>query len=469
MLFGELLGRGDIAPPVAVGILGAGNYGTAIITQSTAIPHYEVTFVGDPNLDAARTACRRAGWGPERVAIVETADDVRRARALGLVALSADPELIRAAQVDVVVEASGQAEAGAQAALHAFAAGRHVVMVNKETDSVVGPLLTRRAREAGVVYTQADGDQPALLMALWDWARLLGLEVIVAGKSHDAELILDRQADLIRVGGRELRLQSDWAEAARPVRDGIGKWIERRRACFGNLIAAANYDRIEMVCVANGTGLMPLTGPHAEPILRTTEIPEALCLEADGGVLRGPGGLDTICSLLEPDIPSMGGGVFVVVRCANDYSREILTTKGLISNRAGTAAMIYRPYHLCGVETPISILAAARLGVPTGARVATPRWDAVAVARRDLPAGTVIDNNLERTEQWSSRYETSEVTRRAGLIPLAMCAGLRLIRDVAAGSDLTRHAVAVPTASLLWRLRAEQDEAWAGEPEGGPR
>jgi predicted homoserine dehydrogenase-like protein len=469
MLIGELLGRGDVATPVAVGILGAGNYGTAIITQSTAIRHYEVTFVGDPNMDAARTACRLAGWGPERVAVADTADEVRQARARGMVAIATDPALIQAAHVDVVVEASGQAEAGAQAALDAFALGRHVVMVNKETDSVVGPLLARRAAEAGVVYTQADGDQPALLLALWDWVRLLGLEVLVAGKSHDAELILDRAAHCIRAGGRALRLQPEWRDALEPGRTGIGKMIERRRACFGSVIAAANYDRIEMVCVANGTDLTPLTGPYAEPILRTPEIPDALCLAADGGVLTGPGGLDTVCSLREPDIPSMGGGVFVVVRCANDYSREILTTKGLIANRVGTAALIYRPYHLCGVETPISILAAARLGVPTGARVATPRWDAVAVARRDLSAGTVIDTNLERTEQWTSRYETAELTRREGRIPLAMCAGLRLIRDVAAGSDLTRHAVAAPTGSLLWRLRAEQDEAWAGEPAEGSR
>ena len=221
MLFGELLGRSDLGPPVAVGVLGAGNYGAAIITQSTAIPQYEVTFVGDPNVEAARAACRWAGWGADRVALVETAGEVRRARARGLVALSADPALIRAADVDVVVEASGRAEAGAQAALQAFAARRHVVMVNKETDSVVGPLLARRARDAGVVYTQADGDQPALLMALWDWARLLGLEVIAAGKSHDVELVVDHAAKRVRVGGRELPLQPDAAEAAGSAHDGI--------------------------------------------------------------------------------------------------------------------------------------------------------------------------------------------------------------------------------------------------------
>jgi predicted homoserine dehydrogenase-like protein len=468
MIYANLLARCAPSPPVKVGILGAGSYGTAIITQSPAVPHYKITFVGDVNLEAARAACRLAGWGVDCVAVADSEAAVRQARSQGKVVLSADPALIAAADVEVVVEASGNAEAGTEAALAAFAAGRHVVMVNKETDSVVGPLLAKRARAAGVVYTQADGDQPALLIALWEWARLLGLDVITAGKSHDLELVVDRPAGLIRVGSLTLPLRPEWAQAALPASQGLAATIAQRRALFGNAIAAANYDRVEMVCIANGSDLNPLTGPHAEPILRTTEIPDALCLESDGGVAPTPGSLDTICTLLEPDIPTMGGGVFVVVRCANAYSRKILVTKGLIPNRARTAALIYRPYHLCGVETPISILAAARLGVPTGAREARARWDCVAVARRDLPAGTVIDTNLERTEQLTTRYEKAAVCREAGLVPLAMCAGLRLTRPVPAGADLARDAVEAPPASLLWRLRAEQDAECPAEPQGSP-
>jgi predicted homoserine dehydrogenase-like protein len=463
MVYTNLLARCSLSPPVTVGILGAGNYGTAIITQSPVIPQYQVTFVGDVNLEAARTACRLAGWGDDRIAIAESEAAVRRARSQGKVVLSADPALIAAADVEVVVEASGNAAAGAEAALAAFAAGRHVVMVNKETDSVVGPLLGRRARAAGVVYTQADGDQPALLIALWEWAKLLGLDVIAAGKSHDVELVVDRPAGLVRAGSRTLPLRPEWAQATLPASRGMGQTIALRRASFGDVIAAANYDRLEMVCIANGTDLNPLTGPHSEPILRTTEIPDALCLEADGGVAPAPNSLETICTLLEPGIPTMGGGVFVVVRCANDYSRQILMTKGLIPNRAGTAALIYRPYHLCGVETPISILAAGRLGVPTGARETRARWDCVAVARRDLPAGTVIDANLERTEQLASRYATAAAAKAGGLLPLAMCAGLRLAAPVSAGADLTRAAADPPSASLLWRLRAEQDAAFPDE------
>jgi predicted homoserine dehydrogenase-like protein len=457
MIYGNLLAKGPRKPPVKVGIIGAGHYGTAIITQSPAIPLYEVTCVADVNLESARKACRLAGWDEGRVAVADTAADVRRARKMGKVVLTAHAELVSACDVDVLVEATGQAEAGAAYALAAFDLGRHVVMVNKETDSVVGPLLHRHAEAAGVVYTQADGDQPALIIALCDWARLLGLEIVAAGKSHDKELLLDSEAGLVRIGEHSFPVQSGWVEAARPAQEDIAKTIGVRREVFGDKIAAANYDRIEMVCVANATGLAPYTGPGAEPILRTLEIPQALCMKSDGGILEGPGVLETVCSLLTPEIPTMGGGVFVVVRCENKYSREILNTKGLVPNPSGSVAMIYRPYHLCGVETPISIVTAARLGVPTGARETRPRWDVVAVAKRDLRAGTVIDRNLEYTEQLTSCYETTARSRRERLLPLPMCGGLRLTRDAPAGILLTEAMAEIPRDSLLWRLRREQD------------
>jgi len=357
-----------------------------------------------------------------------------------------------------VVEATGQAEAGAVHAVAAFAQGCHVVMVNKETDAAVGPILHRKAERAGVVYTQADGDQPAAIIGLCDWARVLGLEVIAAGKSHDKEIVLDERAGEVRIGEKTLPIQPTWVEAARPIRDDAAAKIAARRRCFGE--TGANYDRMEMICVANATGLDPITGPHAEPILRTLEIPEALCLKTDGGTLDRPGMLDTVCSLITPEIPTMGGGVFVVVHCENAYSRAILHTKGLVPNRAGTAAVIYRPYHLCGVETPISIITAARLGVPTGARETRPRWDLIAVAKRDLTRGTAIDRNLELTDQLTSRYESWARTHQEKLLPLTLCAGLRLTQDVVAGTPLTEAMVEIPQDSFLWGLRREQEEVF---------
>lgn len=458
MIYGNLLSKGPQKPAVKVGIIGAGNFGTAVITQSPVIPRYTVTCVADMNIESARKACRLAGWDEGRFAVAEKEAEVREARGRGKVVLTARPELMSACDVEVVVEATGQAEAGAVHAVAAFAQGCHVVMVNKETDAAVGPILHRKAERAGVVYTQADGDQPAAIIGLCDWARVLGLEVIAAGKSHDNEIVLDERAGEVRIGKKTLPIQPTWVEAARPIRDDAAAKIAARRRFFGE--TGANYDRMEMICVANATGLEPVTGPHAEPILRTLEIPEALCLKTDGGTLDRPGMLDTIVSLITPEIPTMGGGVFVVVRCENAYSRAILHTKGLVPNRAGTAAVIYRPYHLCGVETPISIIAAARLGVPTGARETRPRWDLIAVVKRDLKRGTVIDRNLELTEQLTSRYESWSRTHQEKLLPLTLCAGLRLTQDVVTGTLLTEAMVEIPQDSFLWRLRREQEEVF---------
>lgn len=167
--------------------------------------------------------------------------------------------------------------------------------------------------------------------------------------------------------------------------------------------------------------------------------------------------VDTVCCLREPHVPTRGGGVFLVVRCENAYSREILHTKGLITNRARSVGMIYRPYHLCGVETPISIIAAARLGVATGARAARPRWDVIAVAKKDLKTGTVIGRDLENSDQLDSAYESHRVTKERNLLPLGMSGGLRLTQDVTVGMRLTEEVMEIPRDSLLWRLRREQD------------
>jgi predicted homoserine dehydrogenase-like protein len=457
MIYGNLLAKLPQRPAVKVGIIGAGHYGTAIITQSGVIPHYAITFVADMNLGAAKKACTLAGWDADSISVVETEADVRRARSLGKVIVTASPELISACDVEVLIEATGNADAGAAYAIAAIGAGRHVVMVNKETDSVVGPILAHKANAAGLVYTQADGDQPALIIALCDWAKLLGLEIVAAGKSHDKELLIDREAKQVRIGTETFPLEEGWIEVTRSIDGDAARTVEARRMAFGAKIATANYDRLEIVCIANATGLAPRTGPHAEPILRTPEIPQALCLTTEGGLLERPGVLDTVCCLREPQAPTMGGGVFVVVRCKNAYSREILHTKGLIANRARSVGMIYRPYHLCGVETPISIIAAARLGVATGARESRPQWDVIAVAKKDLKAGTVLGRDLEYSDQLDSVYESHRATKERKLLPLGMTGGLCLTEDVTVGMRLTEDMVEIPPDALLWRLRREQD------------
>ena len=152
----------------------------------------------------------------------------------------------------------------------------------------------------------------------------------------------------------------------------------------------------------------------------------------------------------------LGGGVFIVVACENNYSRHILHTKGLISNSTDTAALIYRPYHLCGVETPVSLLVAGLLEMPTGATQYRPAYDVLARTTVDLKAGDVVGTDHSRKHQ--ALMCPAEPAVDSAPIPLHMAARNVLRLDVPAGTILTVDMIQTPTDSTLWSLRAEQDQ-----------
>jgi predicted homoserine dehydrogenase-like protein len=218
---------------------------------------------------------------------------------------------------------------------------------------------------------------------------------------------------------------------------------------------------VELAIAANATGLVPDVEELHGPILRTVETPKALCPAADGGILQHRGVIDAVMCLQPPHAPGMGGGVFVVVSCENDYSRSTLTGKGLIPNSAGTAALIYRPHHLCGVETPISLLCAGLLGVATGASEYRPSFDVIARAAEDLKAGERVGHDHDPKLK-ALMHPARPVTDRVP-VPLHMANGNPLRVDVPAGTILTAGMVQPPADSALWALRAEQDRQFLVE------
>jgi predicted homoserine dehydrogenase-like protein len=225
---------------------------------------------------------------------------------------------------------------------------------------------------------------------------------------------------------------------------------------LGTAAQIGGYDVVEMAIAANGTGLLPDIPELHCPTVRTTEIPEVLCPAEEGGILGGRGIIEVGTCLRHPAEAGLGGGVFVVVDCANDYSRYILTTKGLIPNSRGSTALIYRPYHLCGVETSTSILAAELLGVPTGAARYLPRVDVVARATRDLGAGERVGG--DDSPDLQVLMQPAQPARGSAPLPLHMANGCSLTADVPSGSIICVDHVSAPLDSALWSLRAQQDE-----------
>jgi predicted homoserine dehydrogenase-like protein len=406
----------------------------------------------------------RAGL-PDREVI--NCDSVAAAKAViesGRYAVVEDPMILMELPLDVIVESTGIAEAGARHALAAINHGKHVAMVNKETDSAVGPILQHLARKQGLTYTQVDGDHPGLLIGLIYWAQSLGLEIVAAGKSRDVELVLDRRsrtvtcaADGITVletktahlSDREIGLFDD-------LRYGESSECTRaRRDILDTMPAAEGYDLCEVLIAANATGLVPDIPSLHNPIVRTSDIPKVLCPKEEGGILENSGVVEVIDCFRDNFEAGLGGAVFVVVSCRNDYSRMILTTKGLLSNQSGKSSLIYRPYHLCGVETSTSILCAGLANLSTGSDAYVPRFDIIRSARCALKAGYVFGGDHDKNFK-TLIFPASSISPDAP-VPAHLLQNQKLLCDVAAGTIIRYDMVAEPVDSVLWTLRAQQN------------
>ena len=441
---------------VRAGLIGSGHYGTAVITQSQYIPLLEIPIVADVDPGAARLAYHHAGIADDDIALCDNRGSAVRAMESGKFVIVEDSMLLMDTPIDVVVESTGVPEAGARHAYEAIQHDKHVAMINKEADAVIGPILKHLADKAGVVYTPVDGDQHGLLIGLVLWAQSLGLEVLCGGKARNNECIYDLEAKTVSCGRSTVSLNESETWALDRISDGeANRYISARREILSALPRTSNSDLGEMTVAANATGLMPDTPPLHLPVVRISEIPEVLCPVEEGGILETKGAIDIITCLRQTDDAGLGGGVFIVVSCENDYSRMILTTKGLIPNSRGSTALIYRPYHLCGVETPISLLSTALLNIPTGAATVQPHVDLVAKSNCELKAGTILGDG--HSSDIDAAILPASAIAGGNPLPLYLLTGNRLGRNLAADTLITAEIVAPPSDSLLWSLRRQQD------------
>lgn len=412
--------------PIRIGLIGAGQMGSSLISLLNGLPGMRVVAVADVDEASARAGCVRAGVAKERIrafggsgAVPEDVGVVRVSGAL-------EPVLHDDA-VDVVVEATGVPDVGAKVAASAIAAGKHIVMLNAETDATVGALLARRAESAGVVYTGASGDEPAAIVELYNFADALGFEVLVAGKGKNNPL--RREAT-----PRELE--------ARAAKEGA----DARMLCS---FVDGTKTMVEMTCVANATGFVPdVPGMHGVTADVDTVL-ERLRVRSAGGVLDRYGVVEYVDGLAP--------GVFVIVRTDRPLVDD---TMRYLKMGAGPNYLLYRPYHLTSLETPISIARAVLDGEPTITAVGEPVAETVAVAKKPLASGDPLDG-IGGYTAYGQCYTTNE-TREKELLPFGLIVpGARMRRPVQAGTPLTYGDVELP-ASTIRALREEQDEmSWS--------
>jgi len=430
--------------PVRVGLIGAGKFGSMYLSQIPRTPGIHVLAVADLDPARAEQALVRVGWHQAQYA----ADNFKQAFASGTTHITDDAmALIRNRHVEVIIDATGDPAAGIAHALACCENRKHIIMVNVEADALAGPLLARRAAEAGVVYSLAYGDQPALICEMVDWARTAGFEVVAAGKgsrylpAYHASTpdtvwgYYGFSEETVAVGDFNARVFNSFLDGTRSA--------------------------IDMAAVANATGLTPAPRGLEFPPCGADDLAHVLRPRADGGHLHHRGQVEVISSLERDGRPvfrDLRQGLFVTVAADADYVRRSFGEYGLVTDDSGNYAAMYKPFRLAGLELGISVASVAVRGEPTGVPTA---WhaDCVAVAKRELKAGEILDGEGGYTVY--GKLMPAAVSRRLGGLPVGLANNVKLLRNIAAGKPVTWEDVAIEAKGQAVKVRREMEKMFS--------
>ncbi len=409
--------------PIQVGLVGCGQMGSGLMHVMHAMPGMECVAVADVDIQRPLEALRAMGIPRQRIRVTENLGIAADALDRGEYVVTPNALLLtQLEQLDAIVEATGSPEVGATVAWSAILSEQHVIMLNVETDVTVGPLLREVALRADVVYTAAFGDEPGVCKMLFNQADALGFEIVCVGKGKNNPIDYDATPDSCR------------EEAL-------------RRGMNPKMLAAfkdGTKTMVEMAAVSNATGLIPdVPGMHG-PQVDVPDLCKVLVPKEDGGILSGRGRVDYSTGKVAP-------GVFVIV--ATD-DRRIATDMGFVGMGPGPYFTLYRPYHLCNIETPLAVAEAVLYHEETIASRAMAS-EVVAVAKRNLRPGETL-GEIGEADYFGRIYTYREAVALGGL-PVGLAAGGKVVQEVPKGEILTYANVAPDTTRFVYRLRQLQD------------
>jgi predicted homoserine dehydrogenase-like protein len=427
----KLAARMAAGKPIRIALIGAGKFGSMFLSQIPTIPGLEVSVIADLHPDRAKATCRLVGWDQERIARTRFTDQTR--------------EVGAHEDIELIVEATGDPTAGIAHALAAIEAHKHIVMVNVEADVLAGPLLAAKARAAGIVYSMAYGDQPALIAEMVDWARATGFTVAAAGKGTKY-LPLYHTVTPDEVWSH-YGLKSEEAKAAGMNPQMFNSFLDGTKSA------------IEMAAVANACDLdVPSDGLRFPPC-GVDDLAHLMRPKALGGCLDREGTVEVVSSLERDGRPvfrDLRWGVYVTLKAPNDYAAACFKQYGLPTDATGRYAAMYKPFHLIGLELSISVLNAVLRQEPTGT---THEWrgDVAATAKRPLKAGELLDGEGGYTV-YGKLMPAARSLREAAL-PIGLAHGVRLVRDIEAGATVRAQDVILDDNALAVRVRRELERS----------
>lgn len=348
----RLLQREQEGKPIHVGLVGAGKFGSMFLSQVRRTPGMDILGIADLSLERAKASLARAGWQEDQYS-AKSFDD---ALARGTSFITDDPgALIAADGLDVVVDATGNPRAGIRHVLQCCRHRKHIIMVNVEADALAGPLLARRAKNAGIIYSLAYGDQPALICEIVDWARTAGFDVVAAGKGT-------KYLPSYHFSTPDT-VWALWGFTPEMVAKG-----DFNPRMFNSFLDGTK-SAIEMAAVANVTGLTPAPDGLAFPPCGVDDLPRIMRTQVEGGQLHHRGQVEVVSSLERDGRPvfrDLRWGVYAAFAADSDYVKKCFKEYGLMTDESGNYGATYRPYHLVGLELGISVASVGLYGEPTG-------------------------------------------------------------------------------------------------------
>ncbi|GHA80250.1 NAD(P)H-dependent oxidoreductase [Pontibacter akesuensis] len=410
--------------PIRVAMVGAGFMGKGIALQICKYTQgMELVAISNRTLDKARQAYADAGvqQAEEVNSIADLEENIRQ----GKYSITEDALLLCQAEgIDAVIEVTGAVEFGTNIALTAIQNGKHIIMMNAEVDGTVGPILKVYADKAGVVFTNADGDQPGVTMNLFRFVKGLGVKPVLCGNIkglHDPYRNPTTQEGFAKKWGQNPAMVTSFAD--------------------GSKIS------FEQAIIANGTGMrVAKRGMHGPTVLGGTTLKECVhSLYPLEDLVQGPGIVDYVVGA-EP-----GPGVFVLGTHDDPIQQHYLN---LYKLGEGPLYLFYTPYHLCHFEVPNTVARAVLFQDAALTPMGAPQVSVVAAAKIDLKAGEEIDGIGHYMTY--GLCENADTTAAERLLPIGIAEGCVLKRDIPKDQVITYDDVVLPEGRLVDRLLQEQ-------------
>lgn len=425
MLRQELLRRASQDQPITIGVSGAGWMGSGFVTQVTHVPGMKVNLLADQDTSLARNTFIQIGVSPDDIIEANAVGQAEDALKSGKYVITGSYAL--AAQlpsVDIVADVTPSPAIGAETAYACIKYGKDIVLINIEADVTVGRILSKLAREAGILYTVSSGDEPGCLMELWNFVTMLGYEPIVIGKGKNNPLDPSATPDTVAESAR--KADKDPYQTA--------SYVDGTKTMF------------EMTCAANATGCLPMQRGMIGPEATLETVSEIFALEEDGGITKSPGAVDFVQG------GAMAGGVFVTVRILD---QRIDADLRYLKVGKGKYFTFFRPYHLWFLEAPISIARAFIARETTLVPLDKPVAEVMTIAKQDLQPGDRLDDFGGYTFYGS--MDRADEVRRLNALPVGLAVGAQVLNAISAGQVVTWDDVKLDEDSTVVKLRRQQE------------